>query len=367
MEKKYLFISCVIFYYLSVLASSTYLNVDKEIYFFIRIFIFINFIIIVFLSGCNVLISSFIMLPFLIFFSMISKNTYFIHFYVLFIFCLIFIFHHEKLTLKNCFIPIWLGSLLGLFTLLGLYFTGFSDNVVYAFAGVKKNSLGFSNPNTIGLIAAGIVIIGYYINRKIAFLSLLLFFCIYLQVFSRTSLILISIFYFYQFVFKKLSDKFIRIGIMLIIFLSFLLISILVTDNGFYFSLLLDFPVFIKLDEVLSSRLSFACEYILGKNLLFPSISQTNQDFSWANLVTMLGGLFLYLILALQFALMFRVERKFLSFYFLCLLLTFSSLFAENIVYSYFPLGLFSAFPYALMFYYFSKDLSKFIINKAVQ
>ncbi len=302
------------------------------------------------------------------FFSWIIQNSYFIHFYILFIFSLIFIFHYEKLTLKNCFIPIWLGSVLGLFTLLGLYFLGFSDNVVYNFPnGTKKNSLGFVNPNAVGLITTGIVILGHYINKKIEFLSLSLFFYIYLQVFARTALVLISVFYFYQFILKKLSDKFIKVGITLIIFLSFLVISTLIIENGFYFARLMNLPTFIKLDEVLSCRLSFASEYILGKNLLFPSIHKENQDFSWANLVVMLGGVLLYFIVGLQFFLVFRVERKFLKFNFLCLLLTYSSLFAENIVYAYFPIGLFVAFPHALIFNYCIKDLSKFLKKKKFQ
>ncbi|MBH3359963.1 hypothetical protein QU617_18330 [Pseudomonas guariconensis] len=296
----------------------------------------------------------FLVLVFLIFIpcvtlALLSKNQYALHLFLLVSFCLCMVRDTEVYPVSRVLTNVWFGAFLGLVVNLLLNSFGYVDSKIFVVvtSGTIKSSLGFYNPNIAALTAAGALMVASCLRSKVMFVfSLLVFVYVYSQTYARTALFLIVIYYLCR-VLSPLFDvrlkRILSCAVLVISLIVFFAISStrlvpeLARSNAFGY-----------LDRILSGRFSVSLPYIEQSLIFLPSELKVNLDFAWATVLIVFGTVLISFTLLIFIISVVVMDKKLVGIYSLCVVISFSSLFAENIAYIYMPIGIFFGVPIAI-------------------
>ncbi|WP_444677796.1 glycosyltransferase [Halomonas sp. E19] len=255
----------------------------------------------------------------------------------------------------------WWGGAVSCVSVISSMYFGLIENEEYyvATSGVIKNSLGFFNPNSVGLLSLSVFIIAMLAKSRLAvFSSALLFLFVAVNAMPRASLGLLLVFLLII-LFCKTSDISVkRVALLIVWTFSFICISFFV----FYdlWGLETNSAFFLMVDKFLSYRVSIAVhsESFTMANIFLPSPDFINFDLAFVTIVYNFGALLSYLFLFVLLLVIFCARRGDVDILLVSLTLMFSSLFVENIMYAYFALGVIGAAPLAMSLMYVLRSIS---------
>lgn len=358
-----LFTSVFFFFFLGGWVLSEPVNSNASLKILFLILIAACFFLSILSSGVDALkyflLLCFSSIPFLLFF----RNTYAVHLMVSAImFCIWYMINsvdYEKS--RRILLIAWWGGAVSCVSVISSMYFGLIENEEYyvATSGVIKNSLGFFNPNSVGLLSLSVFIIAMLAKSRLAvFSSALLFLFVAVNAMPRASLGLLLVFLLII-LFCKTSDISVkRVALLIVWTFSFICISFFV----FYdlWGLETNSAFFLMVDKFLSYRVSIAVhsESFTMANIFLPSPDFINFDLAFVTIVYNFGALLSYLFLFVLLLVIFCARRGDVDILLVSLTLMFSSLFVENIMYAYFALGVIGAAPLAMSLMYVLRSIS---------
>lgn len=347
-----------IIFFLGALAASTLVHESVQLKFFLQAVIFLAVGLLILVAGKEALLallgSIVLFAPFFYFGGGAPIVVHFIISFML-VLSLLLIKEGDLTMFFYGMRPAWFGAFMGICVVVFASYLGVIQTKEFyvSTTGSYKSSLGFFNPNAAGVLAAGLFILSRFIGDKVKiYTSLIVFGFVFSMAASRTSILIVVIFFlfwvlvsFFSVTMKRVVISFFCLGS-----LGFMLMLIYLA----WHPELMDHPFLEYVDRLLSFRLSVSMRALEDVSLeggVVPGGWDTNVDFSWYNIIVGFGFSFVLLYVLAIFIFSFLVERRYLNLIILCVVISISSFFGENIIYVYFLLSIFVVFPAVLFLY----------------